>query len=243
LTVFRGDLESALYEAVRDRAAIRFGTTVQAVDQDADRVRVTLSDGTSEQADLLVGADGLHSGVRRIVFGPERDFRVDLQHMVGAFPLTEVPADIPEDTGTVFIGPGRTAAVVNLGADRSSAFFTYRSADPEADLSRGPVGALTAAFADLGGGAAGALRRLADAPDGAYFDSVSQVAMDRWSRGRVGLLGDAAWCVSLFAGHGAALALSGADWLGDALGEHRGDVPAALAHWESRLRPEVRDRQ
>ena len=243
LTVFRGDLESALYEAVRDRAEIRFGTTVQAVGQDADRVRVALSDGTSEQAGLLVGADGLHSGVRRIVFGPEQDFRVDLRHMVGAFPLAPAPADVPEGSGTVFIGPGRTAAVVNLGADRSSAFFTYRSADPEAELARGPVDALTTAFADLGGGAAGALRRLAGAPDGAYFDSVSQVAMDRWSRGRVVLLGDAAWCVSLFAGHGAALALVGADRLGAALDEHGGDVPAALARWEAGLRPMARDRQ
>ncbi|WP_017593748.1 FAD-dependent monooxygenase [Nocardiopsis potens] len=243
LTVFRGDLESALYRAVREHAAIRFGTTVRAVEQDADRVRVALDDGTSEQADLLVGADGLHSGVRRTVFGPERDFRVDLRHAVAAFPLPRVPADVPEGAGTVFIGPGRTASVVNLGPGRSSAFFAYRCADPDAELDRGPVGALGTAFGDLGGGAAGALELLAGAPEDAYFDSVSQTAMDRWSRGRVVLLGDAAWCVSLFAGHGATLALSGADRLGDALDEHGGDVPAALAAWEARLRPEVRGRQ
>lgn len=243
ISVFRGDLESALYEAVRDVVAIRFGTTVQAITPGADDVEVALSDGTSERAGLIVGADGLHSTVRRLVFGPETDFRVDLRHLVGAFPLGRVPEDVPQGSGTTFIGPGRTAAVVNLGPGRSSAFFTYRSADPEAELALGPLRSLTAAFGDLGGGVPGALRRLEADPAGAYFDSVSQVVMDRWSRGRVVLLGDAAWCVTLFAGYGAALALAGADYLGAALDRHGGDIPAALSDWEEGLRPEIRKRQ
>ncbi|MBB5958632.1 2-polyprenyl-6-methoxyphenol hydroxylase-like FAD-dependent oxidoreductase [Saccharothrix tamanrassetensis] len=243
ITLFRGDLEAALYEAVRDVVEIRFGTTVRTVTQDRAGVRVVLSDGTSERAELLVGADGLHSGVRRVVFGPETDFRVDLQHLVGAFPLDRVPEDVPEAAGTTFIGVRRTAAVINLGPGRSSAFFTYRHADPAAELARGPVRSLTAAFGDLGGGVPDALRQLGADPSGAYFDSVSQVVMERWSRGRVVLLGDAAWCVTLFAGYGAALALAGADRLGAALAEHGSDVPAALAHWEAHLRPEIRKRQ
>ncbi|MFC3997654.1 FAD-dependent oxidoreductase [Nocardiopsis sediminis] len=243
LTVFRGDLESALYEAVRDSVEIRFATTITGVEQDAREVRAGLSDGTTEHADLLVGADGLHSGVRAAVFGPEADHRVDLHHVVGAFPLDRVPAGVPEGSGTTFIGPGRTAAIISLGPERSSAFFTYRTADAEAELSRGPEQALTAAFGDLGGGVPDALRRLRADPAAAYFDSVSQVAMDRWSDGRVVLLGDAAWCVTLFAGYGAALALSGADRLGTALEQHGSDVTAALARWEEGLRPEVRKRQ
>ena len=243
ITVFRGDLESTLYDAVCEVAEIRFGTTVRAVTQDADEVQVELSDGTSERAKLLVGADGLHSGVREVVFGPETDFRVDLRHMVGAFPLDRVPREVPEGVGTTFIGPRRTAAVINLGPGRSSAFFTYRTADPAAELRRGPAQALAAAFGDLGGGVPNALRQLQADPAGAYFDSASQVVMDTWSQGRVVLLGDAAWCVTLFAGYGAALALTGADELGTALAEHGSDVPAALAHWETLLRPEIRKRQ
>jgi len=243
LSVFRGDLESALYEAVHAVVEIRFGRTVRTIAQDAGGVRVVLSDGTPERADLVVGADGLHSGVREIVFGPEADFRVDLHHVVGAFPLDRVPEDVPDAAGTVFIGPGRTAAVVNLGPGRSSAFFTYRSADPEADLALGPERALSAAFGDLGGGVPDALRQLRADPGGAYFDSVSQVVMDKWTHGRVVLLGDAAWCVTLFAGYGAALALAGADELGAALERHGGDIPQALADWEAVLRPEVHKRQ
>ncbi|WP_212819012.1 FAD-dependent oxidoreductase [Polymorphospora rubra] len=241
LTVFRGDLEATLYEAVRDRTEIRFGTTITALDQDTERVRVVLSDGTTHDADLLIGADGLHSATRTALFGAGS--RVDLPYVVGAFPLPHPVAGVPLSSGTTYIGPGRTAAVVNLGPRRSSAFFTYRCADPADELRRGPVDALGAAFADLGGGVPDAIRHLGKDPDSAYFDSVSQVVMPRWSTGRAVLLGDAAWCVTLFAGHGAALALAGADQLGAVLRQHGDDVPAALAAWEAGLRPETVKRQ
>jgi len=243
LSVFRGDLESALYEAVHATAEIRFGVTVREIAQHDGGVSVVLSDGTSQRVDLVIGADGLHSGVREIVFGPERDFRVDLRHVVGAFPLNRVPEGVPDSAGTLFIGPGRTAVVANLGPGRSSAFFTYRSADPEADLALGAERALGAAFEDLGGGVPDALRQLRADPGAAYFDSVSQVVMDKWTRGRVVLLGDAAWCVTLFAGYGAALALAGADQLGAALQRAGDGIPEALAGWEAALRPEVHKRQ
>jgi 2-polyprenyl-6-methoxyphenol hydroxylase-like FAD-dependent oxidoreductase len=239
MSVFRGDLESVLFAAVEDTAEFRFGTTVTAVAQDRDGVSATFSDGSTERADLLIGADGLHSGVRRLVFGEESNFRVDLEHMVGAFPLRRVPPGLAEGSGTTFIGPHRTAAVINLGPDRSSAFFAYRS--PATELERGPAAALGEAFGDLDGGVPDALAQLREDPASAYFDSVSQIRMDTWSEGRVALLGDAAWCVTLFAGYGAGLALAGADALGEAL-EHD-DLPAALAAWESRLRPEVTKRQ
>ncbi|MEV6493270.1 FAD-dependent oxidoreductase, partial [Actinoplanes sp. NPDC051633] len=225
LTVFRGDLETVLWEAARDHATVRIGTTVSAVGHDAEGVRVTLSDGTTEDAELLVGADGVRSATRTAAFGS--GFRVDFPYVVAAFPLARPVAGVPESSSTTFIGPGRTAAIVNLGPRRSAAFFTYRSADPGGQLRRGPVDALQEAFGDLAGGVPEAIGQLASDPDAAYFDGVSQVVMPRWSTGRIALLGDAAWCVSLFAGHGAALALAGADRLGAALRRHDGDVEAA----------------
>ncbi|MEU3011395.1 FAD-dependent oxidoreductase [Nocardia asteroides] len=242
LTLFRGDLESALYHAVADHTDIRFGTTVQAVTQDADEVVVTLSDGTRLRSDLLIGADGVHSRIRELVFGPESDYLVDLAHVVGAFPLAEIPEHVPEGVGTTFLGPRRTAAVMNLGPDRSSAFFTYHAPDTSAELALGPTPALTRAFGDLGGGVADALRELEAASTDAYFDSAGQIVMDHWSHDRVVLLGDAAWCVTVFSGYGAALALDGADQLGAALAAHD-DIPTALAAWETSLRPEVTKRQ
>lgn len=239
VNLFRGDIETVLYEAVRDTAEIRFGTTVTAVSQDDAGVQVTLSDGATERAELLIGADGLHSNIRSLVFGPEERFRVDMHHVVAAYPLEAVPPDVPERAGTTFIGPGRTYGIVNLGPGRSSVFFTYRCASPDAELARGPRQALTAAYGDLGGAVPKILGQLRDS-DQIYFDGVSQVVADSWSRGRVVLLGDAAWCVTLFAGYGASLAMAGADQLATALSARPSeDLAAVLKSWEDGLRPEV----
>ncbi|WP_101786121.1 FAD-dependent oxidoreductase [Nonomuraea indica] len=240
MTILRGDIETVLYERVHDSAEIRFGTTVTAVDQDAHAVHVTLSDGTVEQADLLVGADGLHSATRALLFGPERDFLLDLDHKVAVYMLDKRPAAIaPGTTGTLSSG-GRTAAVISVGDGRNVAFFGYRTghAAPGEDAAT----QLRRVYGDLGWVIPEALDGLARA-DSVYFDTISQVVAPTWSRGRVVLLGDAAWCVTLFAGYGSALAVGGADRLGTELERHPGDVGAALAAWEAALRPEVDKKQ
>ncbi|KXP03940.1 FAD-dependent oxidoreductase [Tsukamurella pseudospumae] len=239
LTVFRGDLEAVLFEALGGAAEVRFGTSVTAVtDGAAGPLQVTLSDGSEHEADLLIGADGLHSGVRELVFGPKAQYVRDLGHAVIAFPMEAAPEGLPEQTASTFIDVGRTAAVFRPRGGAPSAFFTYRTDETP----RGPVEALAEHFGDLSGPVHEAARWSADTDD-AYVDSVSQVVMDAWSRGRVVLLGDAAWCVSLFAGHGAGLALAGADRLGAALLDHPGELSDAAREWETGLREEVRTRQ
>ncbi|WP_280180837.1 FAD-dependent oxidoreductase [Nocardia farcinica] len=239
LTIFRGDLETVLYEAVADTVEIRFATVPHAVTQDTAGVDVALSDGTRIRADLLVGADGVRSRTRALVFGDDPGHLRDLRHMVAAFSLPEPPAGIPEGAGTTYIGPRRTAAVMNLGPHRSATFFTYRCDDTAAEYARGPERALTAAFGDLGGATAQALAQVTAT---AYFDAATQVTLDGLHRGRVVLVGDSAWCVTVFAGYGAALAIDGADRLGAALSRH-GDIPTALAAWETELGPEIHKRQ
>ncbi|GAA3211271.1 FAD-dependent monooxygenase [Dactylosporangium siamense] len=260
VSVFRGDLESVLFDAVD--TDIRFGTTVAALSEGPDAVDVVLSDGTTVTADLLVGADGVHSATRSAVFGDGS--RHDLPYVVAAF---NIPGGDKDRTATTFIGPGRTAALIDLGQDRSSAFFAYRCQNAETALRDGPVAALEEAFGDLGGGVPDALRHLARDPASAYFDAVSQVVMPQWSTGRTVLVGDAAWCVTVFAGHGATLALAGADQLGDALKDALKDAPKGalndrlkdgltdtltdalnedsnpLKRWEAGLRPAVMKRQ
>lgn len=211
------------------------------VEQDSDRVRVQLSDGSTAEADLLVGADGVHSATRAAVFGQE--YRVDMPYMVAACRLDDPPGEVPDRTAVTYIGPGRTAGVVNLGPQRNSAFFTYKCADPVQELAQGPVDSLRNAFGDLAGAFPEVFRQLEKDPSEVYFDRVSQVVMPRWSAGRVVMLGDAAWSVTLFAGYGAALAMSGADRLGEFLQQHPDDVPKALQEWEEQLRPDVLKRQ
>lgn len=136
LTILRGDLESVLYERVRDHTTIRFGTTLTSFEQDDREVRVALTDGTVETADLLIGADGLHSATRTLLFGPEEDFLVDLQHKIAVSMLDRRPASIAPGTTGTHSSRGRTVAVISAGDGRNVAFFGYRAdhARPGADV-------------------------------------------------------------------------------------------------------------
>ncbi|MCK2220268.1 FAD-dependent monooxygenase [Actinomadura sp. ATCC 31491] len=239
--LLRGDVEDVLHEAAAGHAELRFGTTVTALAQDGGGVDVTLSDGTSERADLVVGADGLHSAVRALAFGPEERYRRDLGHMVAAVVLGGLPAGARPGAFTTAGEVGRTFTVADMGGGRAAAFFTWAAADPAAELAAGAARSLGRAFPGERWVATELIAGLRE--EETYFDSVSQIVMDRWSAGRVVLLGDAAWCVTLFAGYGSSLAVGGAALLGDALDRSPGDVPAALRAWEAGLRPEVSERQ
>ncbi|TMR09681.1 monooxygenase [Nonomuraea turkmeniaca] len=240
LTLMRGDIEEALYEAVEGKVPIRFGTTLTAVKQNQDGVRVELGDGTVLEAELLVGADGLHSKVRELVFGPEVRFRRDLGHMVAATTLDHLPDGARQRAFTTVTRVGHIFTIANLGPGRTAAFFTYGAANPAAELAKGPRRALADAYRDITWAAPDLIRDMST--DSVYFDSVSQIVADRWSDGRVVLLGDAAWCVTLFAGYGSSLAVGGAELLGTALRRHPGDIPAGLREWEAELRLEAEER-
>jgi 2-polyprenyl-6-methoxyphenol hydroxylase-like FAD-dependent oxidoreductase len=239
--ILRGDIEDVLYRAVRDDADIRFATTVTGIEQNPNGVEVALSDGSTETADLLVGADGLHSPTRSLLFGPERDHLLDLDHVVGVFMLDRRPEFLTEGATASLTSRGRTVAVISLGDNRAAAFFGFRTDDVARDLAAGPQTILPTVFGDLGWLVPDLLTHLRTT-DSVYYDTISQVVLDRWSDGRVVLLGDAAWCVTLFAGYGSSLAVGGADLLGTAL-EQQPDIATALARWEARLRPEVLRKQ
>ncbi|MEU3164729.1 FAD-dependent monooxygenase [Streptosporangium sp. NPDC006930] len=240
ITILRGDLEAVLYEKVEGHAEIRFGTALTAVDQDSRAVRVTLTDGSIEKGDLLIGADGLHSATRALLFGPEEDFLLDLEHKVAVYMLDKRPATIATGATGTLSSRGRTAAFISVPDGRNVAFFGYRTshARPGEDAAT----ELQRVYGDLGWVIPEALAGLKRA-DSVYFDTISQVVAPSWSKGRVVLLGDAAWCVTLFAGYGSALAVGGADRLGTELAAHPGDVPAALAAWEAAIRPEAERKQ
>ncbi len=237
-TILRGDIEAVLYEAVKDRTTIRFGSTITAVEQDA-AVHVTLSDGTTERADLLIGADGLHSAVRALVFGPEEAYRLDMGHMVAVYMMKERPDGLPAGTTGSISSGGRTFAMMSVGDGRTAAFFGFRTDRGRANTS---LDDLHEIYGDMGWLVPQALEGLKTA-ESVYFDTISQMVVDQWSKGRVTLLGDAAWCVTLFAGYGSSLAVGGADRLGAALERQGDDLPAALADWEAELRPEAEKKQ
>ena len=249
LALLRGDLETTLFQALREcgdggsgnGVDIRFATTVADIEQDADGVTATLSDGRQERVDLLVGADGLHSAVRDLVFGPEKAYRVDFGHAVATYLLDKTPDGVAPGSTVSMDLVGRGVSVYAVRDGRSAAFFAFSSDQLDADLRAGAELTLPRVFGDLGWVVPELLRGL-DSNSSVYFDRISQIVMDTWSRGRVVLIGDSAWCVSLFAGYGASLAVGGADLLGTALDQDP-DILTALHTWEARLRPDVAKKQ
>jgi 2-polyprenyl-6-methoxyphenol hydroxylase-like FAD-dependent oxidoreductase len=132
----RGDLERMLHAKLPSSADIRFGTTVDSIEQDADSVHAVLSDGLRIQSDVLVGADGLHSGVRTLVFGEETRFSRFLQCNAAAFVVKDPLSSIRlSDALYTLTTPGRQVAVYPVNQALAT-FFAYRSTKPPADNSR-----------------------------------------------------------------------------------------------------------
>ena len=237
-SLLRGDLAGIIYGSVEGKIETIFGDSIATIDAGDDGVRVGLASGASRDVDLVVGADGLHSAVRAIAFGPEENFERELGYRVAAF---EAPGYRPRDE-LVYVAhstPGRQVARFALRGDRTVFLFIFvdeameGAPDPH-DLA-GRKATLHRIF-DGGGWECDAILAAMDGVDDVYFDRVSQIRMDAWSKGRVALIGDAAACVSLLAGEGTGLAMTEAYVLAGELHDAGGDFGTAFARHEERLR-------
>lgn len=247
--VLRGDIEAALWQSISGaQIEVRFATTPTEITNRVDDVRVQLTNAENavqyyEDFDLVVGADGMRSSVRRIVFGPHEEYLTNWEAMICAFQLPEqVPSYGPADS--VVIAHARRAIWVFGFADRTpTVLLTYRTKDIQEQFNGSPIDRLRAAFSGMDDAAVGhALDSLQQAPD-YVFDSVHQVKMPRWSKGRVALVGDAAWCLNLYSGMGASIGLRAGAQLGAALRQYPDDLAAALDSWETGLRPAITQHQ
>lgn len=247
--MLRGDVEQAAFATLPSDVEIRYATVPTAIDQDADGVDVTLLDtasGTSvtERFDLVVGTDGLRSTVRRLVFGPHENHLRRLDYMIAAFEYPGTPAGLAPGQGATLLEPGRAMHVFSFADHDPTILLTYRTDDVDAEFTQPPADRIRAVFGPepFGPTLADTIDALENA-DAPLFDSVEQVHMDTWHRGRVVLVGDSAWCVSLYAGMGVSSGLAGADLLGTVLERHPGDIDAALGEWEQTMRPYIADYQ
>lgn len=240
--LLRGDVEQGLFSALPDDVEIRYSTVPTRITQDDSAAEVTLHDTAAdttvtERFDLVVGADGLRSTVRRLVFGPE-DYLRPLNYMVGATALDEPVAGFGLREGLILAEPRRSAWTFSFAGHAPSLMFSYRTDDIDAEFARPPIESIRAAFGPRPAGPVleSLFTAFEQAPDH-LFDSVHQVKMPSWHRGRVVLVGDAAWCVTLYAGMGASSGIAGGELLGTMLRRHPGDLPGALRAWETRMRP------
>lgn len=238
----REDLANILHDALPPRTPLIFGDSITGVHEDGAEVDVLFASGAHERYDLVVGADGMHSTTRRLIFGPEERF---LRHLGFYVAL----ADLPAHTGRggvnpMFNLPGRMAGIAGY-RDRALAVFTFRSPWIEYDYRDldAQKRILRDAFAGQREWKIPELLAAAQDDPELYFDSVSQIEMPTWHRGRVVLVGDAAHCASPLSGRGTSLALTGAWFLADGLRENPGDLQRALAQYERVQRQHVRRAQ
>ncbi|CCH32690.1 FAD-dependent monooxygenase [Actinosynnema sp. NPDC047251] len=241
--MLRGDVETAAFDALPDDLEIRFATRPTRIEQDQSGVDVTLDHHgatTTERFALVVGADGLRSTVRQLVFGPHEHHLHRLGYMIAALALPNPLDGVPARDGISLFEPGRAMWLFPFADRPHSLLFSYRTNDVERQFTGRPAARVRAAFGPAPAGPllGPALDALDDTGE-FLFDTVEQTRMDTWSRGRVVLVGDSAWCVGLYAGMGVSAGLAGADLLGTVLHHHPGDIPAALRSWEARLRPHL----
>jgi 2-polyprenyl-6-methoxyphenol hydroxylase-like FAD-dependent oxidoreductase len=244
VSIMRPSLELALREMLCDSVDLRLGCSVEKVVHLDEGVRVSLTDGSVLDADLLVGADGIHSEVRRLVFGEEDQFFRFLGFHTAAYVFDDpaIAAEVGERfclTDTV----DHQMGLYVLHDRRIAAFTVHRTED--AARPADPAATLRHVYRDLGWVVPGALSSVPEPPE-LYYDQVAQVDVPVWTRGRVVLVGDACQAVSLLAGQGASLAVAGAYVLGELLAECTpvpGSVEQALRGYEATWRPVVVEKQ
>jgi len=247
LSLLRPDLESVALTALDDvpagRVRVRYAAEFTRAQNEPDRVRVACAgDGETIDADVLIGADGLHSAVRAAAFGPEPRYLRPLGMRAAAF-IVHDPELNARVRGRFVLSDsiGHTAGIYGLRDDQVAAFLVYRHAAGD-DPARGVQARLRRTFTGLGRDFD---RLLEQCPQHPYDDAVAQIVMPRWWDQRTVLLGDAGGAVSLLAGQGGSLAVAGAALLGEVLGPV-GDparIGPALAEFERRWRPVVETAQ
>jgi len=244
VSIQRGDLAGMIFAMVADKTETIFGDEIFAIEEREERVEVTFRRGSMRSFDYIVGADGLRSTVRTRIFmdTPVRQF---LGYYAASFVAEEYPR---RDEGIYlsFAAPGRQVSRYALRDGKTGFLFVLRSDErliqAEHDVAA-QIDLLCRTFDRDGWEEWPEIRRRLESCTDLYFDAVSQVHLPAWSKGRIALVGDAAYCPSLLAGEGAAFAMAGAYILAGELGRMAGDHAAAFQNYERKFRPFIEQKQ
>lgn len=240
MSLMRQDLELALFEILPESVDVRFSSPVVDLEDRTDYVTAVLADGTRISGDIVVGADGIHSAVRRSVFGDSHGFKRQLGMHTCAYTFDS--PQLHDKLGDALVSTDVRDRMVGLYGlrDGSVAMFAAHRVDDPA-IPADPREAIHEAYAGLGEDIDEALEKCPD-PEQLYYDQVAQVELPVWSRGRVVFAGDACQAVSLLAGQGASLAIAGGVLLAEKLVSDS-ELSAAFAEYEDEWMPVVAEKQ
>jgi 2-polyprenyl-6-methoxyphenol hydroxylase-like FAD-dependent oxidoreductase len=241
-----------LHEAVSKipNIKVHFRETVNAIEERPDgTVTAHLRSGGTEEADLMVGADGIHSQVRRLIMGEEASSLRYLGYHTCAYLIDEPELrSMVNERCLIICAPGKQLALYPTRSGQLAAWLIHVSAD--AAIPDDPQARVRAEYADLiqGNSSEAKIVKLVlelcpDPGPNFYYDQVSQIELDEWSKGPVVLLGDACQAVSLMAGQGASMAMGSAWVLADELRKAKGNPAEAAKKYHQRLQSEIRDIQ
>jgi 2-polyprenyl-6-methoxyphenol hydroxylase-like FAD-dependent oxidoreductase len=239
LEVQRGDLTETIYDAVRESATFMFNDSIATLDDRPEGIEVIFRSGACRTFDIVIGADGIHSHTRRLIFGPEEPFH----HYLGAcFAGFTLPNHLGlSHEGTVWNTPSQRAALYAAGSGAQVfGLLSFRRPDLPFHVLRNPDAQrelVADAFPDACWEIPRMVAEMHTAED-LFFDAISQIRMTNWSQGRVALVGDAAYAPSFLTGQGTSLALVGAYVLAGELATHA-DHAEALDAYDKVMRPFV----
>ncbi len=233
LEIMRGDLANILHDATRATCDYIFDDSIATIEETESGVNVEFERGRPRTFDLVVGADGLHSKVRSVVFGDENRFARYLGYYVSIF---TTPNYLNLDHAGLYYGTLGKKVGIFSGGDTQEAKASFFFASEPLDFTRRNSAQQKEILRENFKHERWEIPRLLEMMDSApdfYFDSVSQIKMDRWFEGRSVLLGDAAWCPSPLSGMGTGMAVVGAYVLAGELADAAGDYRVAFDRYET----------
>jgi 2-polyprenyl-6-methoxyphenol hydroxylase-like FAD-dependent oxidoreductase len=243
LEVRRGDLAEALYALVKDDVEFLFNDSITTLDDDGDKVDITFKSGAHRTFDLVIGADGLHSKTRRLVFGPEDEFDRYFGYTFAGFTLSNDFSLVRE--AVIWNAPGRAAVIyAHEPSDQLHGFLAFALDKPPVNAFHQPGDQrdlVASKFPEQVSHVPHLVAAMREADD-LFFDVVSQIHMPTWAKGRVALVGDAAYATSFLSGQGTSVSLVGAYVLAGELSSHTNHKDA-FAAYEQKMRPFVEQNQ
>lgn len=243
-TLLRSDLSRVIFDHLEKDIDIIFGDSITAIEQSPGKIDVTFKSGHKDTYDLVVGADGLHSKVRSLVFGEESQFEKFYGYYTSSYTIEN---NLLEGSAFLMYNvPGKQTAIYSTEKSKTTTTFFIFSSPQKISFPHHHIETqqeiLRNEFKNVGWKCADLLSKMDTAPD-FYFDVVSQIQMDKWSNDRVVLVGDAGCCPSLLSGQGSTLAMVGAYILAGELKEANGNYKIAFERYESIFKPFIIGKQ